>query len=401
MPSVSCSAAPAAVVVGARSARLRVRAARQCVTAALDKGPRPRGAAAAERALLVQRAVDARRVDARPDQRAGGVEASTRRVLAWRKWPVSNEMPAYRASAARGLGVSPSSAAIATDDSAVLLAARAPGRGRRSACCRGGGRCSRWCGPPSRSSGDTRSDAAVDGVQRHARRAADRATTQVGASRNASASGAVRRRADVDASPPTPELAEQVEHAGGRARAASPSGFSWIARATRRSPRMARQTAARSAARASRRVLAPRPRGRRRRRRRRSARRRPRRAPRLAPQQLSRCACAAVGRLVVDERELRGALEAQLGGDPRLQEAVRRSSAVHASLRARAPRRGRSRRPSRGAGPARLDAVTVTKPTRGSLRSLGDGRGQGLAGALSFTLRQSASHRASDRVGAS
>ena len=43
-------------------------------------------------------------------------------VLSWWKWPVSNEMPAYRAAAAAGDGRSPSARATSHTSSLVLLA---------------------------------------------------------------------------------------------------------------------------------------------------------------------------------------------------------------------------------------------------------------------------------------
>ncbi len=43
-------------------------------------------------------------------------------VLSWWKWPVSNEMPAYRAAAACGESRSPSARAMSHTSSLVLLA---------------------------------------------------------------------------------------------------------------------------------------------------------------------------------------------------------------------------------------------------------------------------------------
>ena len=84
----------------------------------------------------------------------------------------------------------------------------------------------------------------------------------------------------------------------------------------------------------------------------------------------------AVGGVVVDELERRRALQAQLAGEPRLQEAVGAAQAFERRLalaRLRRPavaRRARSRTRGRGVGLALvLTSVTVTNPTRGSLRS--------------------------------
>ncbi len=43
-------------------------------------------------------------------------------MLSWWKWPVSNEMPAYRAAAASEEGVSSSARAMSHTSSLVLLA---------------------------------------------------------------------------------------------------------------------------------------------------------------------------------------------------------------------------------------------------------------------------------------